>query len=73
MKRQLVWVLVVLGLCAGCATRPASEADVLASKIARERPSNFKCEPGSLRYCEVDVDRQKHCTCVDHAELFPPR
>jgi hypothetical protein len=73
MKRQVLWVPLVLWLCAGCAARPVSEAQVLVSDIVRERPSNIVCKPRDVRYCEVDVDAQKHCLCVDNRALFGPR
>jgi hypothetical protein len=73
MKRKLSWVLMVLCLCAGCATRPASEAQVLVSEIVRETPSNVSCGMGDVRYCEVEVTGEQHCTCVDHRALFGTR
>jgi hypothetical protein len=74
MKRHLLWVLMVASLCAGCTARPVSEAQAIASGIARERASNDICRPGDVPFCEVDVvDRQKHCVCVEHGALFAPR
>lgn len=69
MKRHMLWVLMVAWLCTGCAVRPASEAQTLASTIAREQPSQIRCEMGDVRYCEVEADGQKHCGCVDKRAL----
>jgi hypothetical protein len=73
MKRHLLWVLMVAWLCTGCAVRPASEAEVLASTIAREPPRQISCGISDVRYCDVDVDGQRHCACVDNRALFHPR
>jgi hypothetical protein len=68
MKRQLLWCFMAAWLCTGCALKSASEAEVLASTIARE-PSNISCGVGDVRYCEVEVGGQKQCGCVDHRSL----
>jgi hypothetical protein len=71
MKRQLLWVLVVASICAGCAARPVSEANGLASDIVNGRSSNATCMSGDLKYCEVDADGSRKCACIDHRSLFP--
>jgi outer membrane lipoprotein SlyB len=69
MKSPLVWVVMAACLVSGCATRPASESEVLASRIARERPSMLSCAIGDVRYCEIDGDGETHCDCVDRRAL----
>jgi hypothetical protein len=70
MKSQLVWVVMAACLCSGCATRPASESQVLVSRIARDRPSTLSCAISDVRYCETDGDGETRCACVDHRALF---
>ena len=62
-------VLVVLALFAGCIARPASDAQVLVSKIARERASNTRCGPGTVLFCDVDLGKDQRCDCVDRGDL----
>lgn len=73
MSRQLSLLLVAAWLCAGCATHPAAESDVLVSKILRPPTSNLVCPAGDVRLCTIDEDDEKHCQCVDHGELFGRR
>jgi hypothetical protein len=73
MKPQLLWVLMVACVCAGCAARPMSEARVLASEIKRQPTTHLLCASGDVRYCEVDVGKKKNCSCVDYRTLFRTR
>ena len=73
MKRQPLWMLVIVCLYAGCAARPPSEAQAVVSKILRERPANVSCKPSDMNYCEVDVDGRKYCSCVAREAVFRTR
>lgn len=73
MNRQLLWVLMVVSMCAGCAARPASDGQALAAKIVNQRPWIISCGAGEERVCEADVDGQQRCGCVHHLELFGPQ
>ena len=71
--RQLSLVLMAVCLCAGCATKRPAESDVLVSNIVRGQSANLVCPAGDVRMCTIDEDDQKHCTCMDHSEIFPRR
>lgn len=73
MKSQLSWVLVLAALSAGCASRPVSEAEALASSIERQPTKELVCGVGDVRYCAVQPEGGKRCACVDHHTLFSPR
>lgn len=70
--KSLLCVLMVVGLCAGCATQPPSATGVLVTNVVLERSSPTRCQAGDVKHCEVDVDREKHCNCVDALALFGP-
>ena len=73
MKRSLFLGLFALVLCAACSMRPVSDAQTLASKIVREPVSQLDCGTRSIRFCEVHIDGQKDCACVDHRDLSRAR
>ena len=72
MKHRPLWVLIFACLYAGCVTRPQSEAEVVVSRIIRERPQSINCRPPEMSYCEIDVDGKKSCVCIDRYHLFGP-
>jgi hypothetical protein len=71
--KHVLWVLMVVALCAGCATRPASEAHALASDIVRGQSSNVSCGGGDIRYCKVEAGGRKNCACLDYRSLYHRR
>jgi hypothetical protein len=73
MSRQLSLVLVAACLSVGCATHQPAASEVLVSRILHAPTDNLVCQPGELRMCTVDADDEKHCTCMDHSEVFPRR
>jgi hypothetical protein len=70
MKPQLLWVLMVACVCAGCASRPVSEARALASEVVRQPTNRMICNSGDIRYCDVDASGEKRCGCVEYRSLF---
>lgn len=73
MSRQLSLILVAACLCVGCATKRPAESEVLVSRILRAPTQNLVCPFGEVRMCTIDEDAEKHCTCMDHHEVFPRR
>ena len=71
--RHLSLVLMAACLCVGCATKPHAQSDALVSNIVRGQSANLVCRPGDVRMCVIDDDAEKHCTCMDHSEVFPRR
>jgi hypothetical protein len=72
MNRAFLCVIGAVCLVAGCATRPASESEVLVTEIMRSQSPNIICHPGDIRHCEIEVDRERTCTCVEASRLLGP-
>ncbi len=73
MTRLLALVLLIAGVCAGCATSRHSEADTLVSDIVHHQSSQVVCPVGDLRVCAADEGDDLRCECADHRSVFGGR
>ena len=73
MQRSPLWIVMIVGLYAGCVTHPVSEAQAVADRAVHTRPSNDICKLPQISYCEGEVDGTKHCTCVNRRDVFGPQ
>ena len=72
MNRKPWCILIAACVCAGCATRPASETQAVAARIARERPEIVRCSAPDIRYCQSD-DGRLSCVCTLRSNVLGPQ